>query len=129
MIKRFIFVATLGFLAAQVQAQTPAFPTDFPRDAKTPDAKALDELVRGNVFVIKTSAGTCWRLQFQSSGYLFTNGSTGARDSGKWRTEDGRICVEYVGPFPSGCSEIRIRGNAIYFKGLTTGEIYALEKQ
>ncbi len=81
------------------------------------------------MYTTKSASGTSWRLQYQSSGYVFTNGSTGARDSGKWRTEDGRICVDYVGPFPSGCNEVRISGNAIYFKGLTTGEIFALEKK
>lgn len=118
--------------AAAVHAQNPApgtFPTAFPPDAQTPEAGVLAERLRGQVFTARLANGTGWRMEYQSSGYMFADISNGARDNGKWRTEDGRVCVDYVGRFPSGCAELRLSGDTLYLKSRTTGEVVMLEKK
>lgn len=130
MIRQFSFIAVLCCAAAHAQPQpSGTFPTAFPPDAKAPEASALAERLRGQVFTAKLTNGTGLRLEYQSSGYAFADISNGARDNGKWRTEDGRVCVEYVGRFPSGCAEVRVSGDTLYYKSYVTGEVVVIEKK
>lgn len=57
----------------------------------------------------------------------FFNVSTGQRDNSTWRTEDGRVCLEFR-KLPFGCTEFRIIGDALYLKRISTGEMVALQK-
>jgi len=133
MIKHFALtlIASLCCAAAQAQAQSPApspFPTDFPVGAQTPDAKALAERLGGQVFTVKTANGLGWRLDIKTSGHIFVDISNGARDNGPWRTEDGKICVEYRGRLPSGCNEVRLL-SAHLLPQTRAGEIVTLVPQ
>ena len=125
-----IAAAACGLYALASQAQTgtePAAATaDFPATAQTPTAAELGNHLGGKVFKDKTAAGQGWRLDFRASGHMFADISTGARDSGTWRSEDGKVCFEYRGRFPSGCAEVRIAPQALYYlRG--TGEIVTLQ--
>lgn len=90
--------------------------TEFPAHAVALDKQELDARLRGHVWVGKTSTGVGWRVDYKDSGYLFTDLENGARDSGTWRIEGGKLCVEYRNRFPSGCSEVRGSADALYSK-------------
>lgn len=133
MIKPLLLAAALFGIAAHAQQVDPAAVAtrmEFPSDAEELTAAALDERLRGNVFTTSLPNGISWRMNYQSSGYVFVDVSTGARDSGKWRTEDGKVCAEYRERFPSGCSEMRGGpAGTLYLKRNSTGEIVQLRKQ
>ena len=124
-----LMVAALCSLALASHAQTPASAATqtYPPDAQTPDAQQLTAHLHGKVFTGQVANGTGWRLEFQPSGYLFMDISNGARDNGPWSTEGGQLCVQYKGRFPSGCSEVRIAPQTLYFKRSSTGEIVTLK--
>ena len=123
-----LMVATLCSLALASHAQTPASaaPTAYPPEAQTPDAAQLTEHLRGKVFSGPVANGPGWRLEFQPLGHVFTVLSNGWRDNGPWSTEGGQLCIQYMGRFPSGCSEVRIAPQTLYVKR-STGEIVTLK--
>ena len=121
-------VAALMALAAPLPALAQAAPAssadqDFPADAQVLSASELDARLRGKTYAAKLANGMGWRGEYKDSGYIFVNISSGLNDSGKWRTEDGKICVEYRGRLTSGCSEVRAVGPALHAKNATTGVI------
>lgn len=125
-------VAALMALAAPLPALAQAAPAssaeqDFPADAQLLSASELDARLRGKNYAAKLANGMDWRGQYKDSGYVFVNISSGLNDSGKWRTEDGKICVEYRGRLTSGCSEVRAVGPALHAKNTTTGVITVLQ--
>ena len=122
--------AALCCLAAHGQQPAPAaVPMVYPEEAQPLTASQLDERLRGHVFTATLADGTGWRIDYKASGYAFANISNGASDSGKWRTEDSKMCIDYRGRFPAGCSEIRASAQALYLKRDSTGEIVTLRKQ
>ena len=133
MIKPLLLAAALCGVAAQAQQVDPATEVariEFPSDAENLSAAALDERLRGNKFTTSLPNGISWRMDYKASGYVFVDVSNGARDNGKWRTEDGKVCAEYRERFPSGCSEMRGGPEGtLYLKRNSTGEIVKLRKQ
>ncbi len=123
-----VAVACCGItLASQAQTDAPAAapPSVFPATAQTPTAAELSAHLGGKVFKGRTSANQGWRLEFKTSGYVYANVSSGAYDHGNWRSEDGKLCVEYRRFFPSGCAEVRIAPQTLYYLR-STGEIITL---
>jgi hypothetical protein len=115
----------LGLSCALIsQAQT-AVPIDFPAEAQALSAQQLKERLGGHSFKATLKDGTGWRLQFKGK-YVFADISSGARDSGTWRIEEGKLCTEYQ-RFPSSCSEIRGLENMLLLKRASTGEVVRLE--
>lgn len=105
--------------ACIVNAQTAseaAVMNEFPANALALNKQELDARLRGQVYVGATSSGIGWRVDYKDSGYMFVDMDNGASDSGTWRTEDGKVCVEYRKAFPSGCSEVRGSADALYSK-------------
>lgn len=128
MIKQLAITAAL--CCSVVHSQTPsAVPVDFPAGAQAPNAAQLAERLGGQVFTAKLANGVTWRMDYKSSGYLFFDVSTGQRDTAKWRTEDGRLCLEFRGAFPSGCTEFRTSDDRLYLKRSSTGEVVALDRK
>ncbi|MBK6009507.1 hypothetical protein JJB11_25695 [Ramlibacter ginsenosidimutans] len=64
-------------------------------------------------------------MQYNANGYIFFNAGAGYSDSGKWRTEDGRLCTEMQRTGPS-CSDVRLSGGTLYMKR-PSGEILKFE--
>jgi len=125
----FLCAAAL-FTCLGASAQTPpaSAPMDYPPEVQAIPAQALTELLGGQVWTARLANGTTWRMDYNRSGYMFTDVSTGGRDTAKWRTEDGRVCHEFRGSFPSGCNEYKLAGNKLYLKR-GNGEIVPLEKR
>ena len=129
MFKPLALVATLCCTAVLAQSPaTGAFPKEFPVEAQTPDAKALAERLGDRIFTVKAPNGMGWRMDIKRSGYLFVDISNGWRDNGAWRTEDGRLCVEYRGSFPNGCNDVRLVGDSLLLK-TRAGDIVTLVQQ
>ena len=122
--------ALLSFATAHGQSPpaTAGAAADFPAGAQVPGAPELAGRLSGHTYVAKLANGVTWRMEYNTSGYMFINISTGARDTAKWRAEEGRACFEFRGTFPSGCSEFRVVGDGLYLKRASTGEILALER-
>lgn len=131
MFKPLALLATLCCTATLALAQSPApaaFPTEFPAEAQSPDAKALAERLGGKVFKANGPNGLGWRLDIKNSGFLFLDLSNGLRDDGPWRTEDGKLCVNYRGRVPAGCNEVRLVGDNVLLK-TRAGEVVTLVQQ
>lgn len=133
--------AWAALVAAPVQAQqapapepAPAAPTaapapagmDFPADAQPLSASELDARLRGRVYSTTLPNGAGWRADYKTSGYVFVNTTSGGSDTGQWRIEEGKVCVEYRGRFRSGCTEMRASPDGLYAKSHATGEVFKL---
>lgn len=109
-------------------AQTPAAPAEvpqaFPEGVTVPTASALKAALAGRVFRATYANGAAVRYEYRGD-YLYVN-TAQWRDSGTWRVEDGKMCVDFRGTFPSGCAEARMLGDALWFKRATTGEVVQL---
>lgn len=105
-------------------AQT-AMPTEFPADALSANADALGERISGKVFRVKPADGSSWRIEYKANGYAFIDTSNGFRDTGTWHVEDGKLCSDWHRA-NGGCSEARIKGESIYLKRISNGEVIAL---
>lgn len=99
---------------------------DFPPDAQPLSASELDARLRGKVYTATLVSGVRWRADYKASGYVFVNTSSGGQDTGTWRTEDGKVCVEYRGRMRSGCTEMRGGAQALYAKSSSTGVVTVL---
>ena len=113
MVSCIALAAALGAAGARAQ--------DFPAGVGTPTAAEIQQRLAGKSFDVKLANGTGWRLDYKDSGYFFMSTSTAYSDSGKWRTEDGRLCHE-PRKTNAGCNEVRIREAALLMKR-DSGEI------
>ena len=111
------------FYTVSAIAQT-AIPTEFPADAVPVPAPVLTERLSGKVFVAKMADGTDWRYQFQG-GFLFFNIGNGYSDSGPWRIEGSSLCLAPKKTAPS-CSEMRSKGELLFIKRASNGEVATL---
>ena len=114
-------------LLAATQAFAQTAPADFPADATTLSAAALQEAFAGKVFAVKLTDGTGWRLEYKSNGYFWVNTSKGFSDTGKWSTTDGKLCGEGQ-KIRASCNEVRANGKALLLKR-DSGEIIELVAQ
>jgi len=107
-----------------VLAQSP-LPTEFPSDAVPIAGDALGSRVSGRVFTFKSADGSSFRLEYTSDGYSFIDTSRGFRDTGKWRVEGNTLCIDWR-KATGGCSEARLKGEALYIKRTSNGEVVEL---
>jgi hypothetical protein len=127
--RRLLAAAVATCVAALSQAQPAPAAPDFSEGSARPSAAQLSQRLAGNVFVATLANGVTWRMDYASSaGYVFFDISNGARDTAKWRAEEGRVCYEFQRAFPSGCSEYRIVEDKLFLRR-GTGEVLALEKK
>lgn len=98
----------------------------FPPAAQPISAKALQERLAGRTYTARTANGMGWEMRYGSDGRMSMSVSNGESDRGHWRTEDGRLCVDFEGKFPTGCSEMRADAARLYLKRGQNGEIVVL---
>lgn len=100
----------------------------YPPEAQPIAAKALQERLAGKAFVGSTRNGMGWEMRYGTDDRMSmdVSGSYAGSDKGRWRTEDSRLCIDYEGAFPSGCSEIRADAKHLYLKRERNGEIVKL---
>lgn len=115
----------LSSAGAAVHAQAVA-PSEFPADTAAPAADELRTRIAGKVFRVARADGNGWRLDYRANGYYFVNTDTGYTDKGTWRVEPGKLCTESPKSTPS-CNEVRVRGEEIFLKRSSNGEVIALK--
>lgn len=109
-------------------AQEPVVSTDvpqaFPEGVTLPIAQDLKTALAERIFKAKYANGMTVRYQFKGD-YLYVDAGRRS-DSGPWRVEDGKMCVDFRRTFPSGCVQARMLVDAVWFKRATTGEVVQL---
>lgn len=106
---RFTLGTVIVLAAVHALAQVPQ---EFPPNAASISADQLKERLTDRVFTARMTDGKDWRWEWKSSGYIFLNISGGYSDSGKWRTEDGKVCVE-MNKSGASCSDMRMVGDVL----------------
>lgn len=96
-------------------ATTTPLSKEFPAGAKVPSAAELRALLQGKSYYSSSANGTTVRADYSANSDGVTIFSGGRADNGKWRVEDGKICLQMTS-FPSSCSEIRLVGQDVYLK-------------
>ena len=97
---------------------------DFPADAQVLSASELDARLRGKVYTATLANGLRWRGDYKASGYVFFNMGNDGKWSGAWRTEDGKVCVDYRGPARTSCTEMRSGAQQVlYARSSTTARV------
>ena len=87
----------------------------FPDGASTPNAEELHKRLGGNVFTVKLTDGTSWRLEFKSNGYFFVDTSSGFRGDGQWSAEEGKLCSHLRGRDRT-CNDARVHNGVLHLK-------------
>lgn len=100
-------------------------PTAFPPEAQAITANALQERLSGKAFQAQLAGGMQWAIQYGADGRMSMRAGKGA-DKGRWRTEDNKVCVDFEGSFPSGCSEMRADPRRLYLQRASTREVVIL---
>ncbi|HEX6363023.1 MAG TPA: hypothetical protein VFZ93_08705 [Albitalea sp.] len=119
-------IVLAALAAAPAMAQQPdGARTEFPADAQPVPAETLRARLAGKVFAAQLADGTGWRLDYKSNGFVFVDTTKGFRDTGRWRTEDGKVCTEFK-VATSGCADMREQGERLFLKRATTGEVVEL---
>ena len=108
------------FLAPALVCAQAGFPTEFAADAVPLQPDELQKRLTGRVAQMKYANGADVRLEFKDT-YAFVNSGNNS-DSGKWRVDGTKLCTEWQ-RFPSGCSEVRAKGDLLYVKRVMNGEI------
>ena len=98
-------------------ASAPPPQADFPPGARAPAAAEATSLLRGKSFTLANPNGSSTRVDHagDASGGVAIYFS-GRSDSGTWRTEDGRVCLDGFRALPSVCNDVRLVGSDIYVK-------------
>jgi len=111
-----------------VAAAQTAMPTAFPDDSTPLTNEALRERVAGKVFRLTAHNGMTMRIDYKTNGFAFFDTSTGGRDSGPWRVEEGKLCADWRRA-TGGCSEVRALGDKLYIKRVSNGEVLAFTSE
>lgn len=122
-----LFLSTACGIAVGCAAPGASVPKDFPSDAKLIAAQALKDRLSGRGFTARQANGVGWDMTYDPDGRFTMRTSNGLMDQGRWRAEDNRVCIEFEGRFPSGCSEMRVSPNRLHLKRASNGEVVALD--
>jgi hypothetical protein len=97
---------------------------EFPATASSPNAQELSGYLSGRSFRGKYADGTPVQSRFGADGSLQAD-APNFHDTGRWRTEDGRLCgfLRKVGEF---CNDARIDSGVLYLRRMS-GEIVRYE--
>lgn len=120
-----LMIIATGVLITACASTT--LPAAFPAEALPIKASVLKERVSGRSYTGRMANGLGWDMKYAVDGRFNMRTSNGEADQGRWRTEDNRLCVDFEGKFPSGCSEVRADAKRLYLKRSSTGEVVALD--
>ena len=113
------FILAIALLPLASIAQQ-SRPTDFPATSTTPTAQELSAYLSGKSFRAKYADGTPIASKYGPDENLSAN-APGYYDTGKWRTEDGRLCGS-LRKFGEFCNDARLDSGALYLRRMN-GEI------
>lgn len=106
-----------------------AQPTEFPADATPLNAETLKSLA-GKKFVGKRADGKSVLMEYGADfGYQVSMlGQAGMLD-GKVRLDGDKLCQEMRKTLESGCNDVRIKGNMLFYKRNVNGEVITFVAQ
>ena len=116
----FLRSVAVSAFALAVQAHA----ADFPPSATLPNAQELAANLAGKTFQGKFANGTLMQTVYGSDGSLVAS-STGYYDTGRWRTEDGKVCG-LLSKFGEFCNDARLDAGVLYLRR-TNGDIVRYE--
>jgi hypothetical protein len=93
---------------------THVYAQEFPEGSVAPPAAELQAILAGKTFDVKLPTGDNWRFQLDKNGFFYVDTPRG-QDSGKWKTEDGKMCTEPRRSNAS-CNEMRLHGTNLLMK-------------
>jgi hypothetical protein len=114
-------------LSLLLASAVPAFAqtTEFPGGASPLGADALKARFSEASYAFTDANGVVVGLQFK--GAEVDVKAPRASDSGTWKIEGSAICFE-LQRFKSGCNEVRLLGDQLYWKRNSNGEVVKLQK-
>ena len=123
---KLIAIGLFAGAACGALAQSAAPAQNFPDGAVVPTAAEIRGRLAGKIFTVKLADGGNCRWEYRDDGYFFFN-SGGFKDSGKWRTEEGKLCHNgrKVG---DSCNSVVEHSNTLHMKR-DSGEIVKFEPQ
>lgn len=98
---------------------------EFPSGASPLPAADLKARFTGASYVFRDAKGVEVRLKFGDSNVEVQ--APRASDSGPWKAEGSAICIEFT-RFKSGCNEVRLAGDQLYWKRNSNDEVVKLNK-
>ena len=118
-----LFAASLLLLTALANAETSGA---FPPSSVLATAPELNAYLSGKTFHAKYSTGTTVQSKFGTDGSLAAS-APGFYDTGKWRTEEGKLCgsLRKTGEF---CNEARFDAGVLYLRRMN-GEVIHYEAE
>jgi hypothetical protein len=122
---KFILLLAIVFLPFASIAQQNR-PTEFPTTSTAPSAQELTAYLSGKSLRGKYTDGTPISSKYSPDGSLSAN-APGYYDTGKWKTEDGRLCgsLRKLGEF---CNDARLDSGALYLRRMN-GEVVKYEPE
>jgi hypothetical protein len=113
-----LFLAAALLPLASIAQQGRAI--EFPATSIAPSAQELSAYLSGKSFRGKYADGTPISSKYGSDGSLSAS-APNFYDTGKWKTEDGRLCgsLRKIGEF---CNDARLDSGALYLRRIN-GEI------
>lgn len=118
-------VLALAMLALPVLGQT-RLVKEFPAGASALAPEAMKgRFTPGSEYTFRSAEGYSVRMNFLDGGQA-TVVAPAASDAGRWRIEGSSVCFEWR-RFPSGCNEVRIVGEALYWKRVSNDEVVKLD--
>lgn len=106
--------------ALSVAAFAQGFPTEFPEGVEAVVGEQLVQRIQGKAFLGKRADGSRVRYEFKSGSNAFYNSGQN-NVSGPWRVAESKICID--APRMGGCDEARIKGETLFVKRSSTGEV------
>ena len=101
-----------------------AQPMTFPDDAVPITAELFAERAVGKVFKGRRADGSDMQIDIAKDGTLTWYGS-GNSDRGKWRIDGDKFCTD-MRRIDSSCNEVRFKGDTLYYKRVSNGEVVTL---
>lgn len=118
----------LALLALALACTVHAEPTTFPDGTAPTPAAELNDFVKDKIFTTTRSDGMAGRFNYRSDGkfeVFYQKSGFTAKESGTWRAEDGKLCVD--DPLNGkACNEVRAQPPNLYYKRNSNGQVMTL---
>jgi hypothetical protein len=105
------------------------FPTEFPADAVPVSADSLKTNVLGKKFVGKRADGKVLTMEFGADGSYRITAADGGMLDGKVRVEGDKLCQDMRKALESGCNDVRLKANLLFYKRNVNGEVVTYTAQ
>lgn len=103
-------------------SSTVSDPAEFAAGAVPISGDVLRQAFSDRKYMVSLADGSSWKLEYKANGYFFVNTSTGFNGSGTWKLDAGKLCTSGK-DIPSSCGFVQQRGDSLFMKRSSNGEI------